>query len=318
MQITIIDQMPSVKAYRQFIVGSSYTKVLAAMMAVAASLDQFPSTSKEIIYARIVYLVEIFKREAAFIPVCMTYNMLAFQLGYMSRIIGILQSCPISNMSQLGLDPKSVNNLGVEQIIKLLQFGIALEIKAVLLTDMSGNGKVIQFDIQFDEPKFATERKLNGNTWVEHTTFGEDGLVRLQPIDIKLSVGFGGIVRSGSITPEIIAGNLSSIELLQYNAAKKNQNQDMLRSLSEQEKNRHEAKVNGSLVGVKESSSSSRQNLVEVVKSLAKPKYATYTKPALVAKLGELRNDLALEPKVTKMVLIEVINFVTDNPKCTL
>lgn len=230
-----LDALPSVKYYKSKVVNNTRMIGIVAILAVAATIDQLPSASPSDVEEAIISTMDSYRGNSKVLPNVNSNNVLPYRHGLMSRSLGWLQSCAISNMQTIGLDPRKICDYGIDDVLRIFGFGQkdkVIEAFKCLLPESRS--------LTFNEPKLMSESVFNGNTKLEHELLGDSILRTGENARAKTAVGFGGMIQPGSITSQILSECLSGLELAQYHAAIKNGNQAKYRELTELAASRRE------------------------------------------------------------------------------
>jgi hypothetical protein len=305
-----LDALPSVKHIKKFITQSVFTKALVAILAVGATIDYVDGSQPQDLEREVIAFYERFQGNSRHIESISATNVVPYRLGLMSQALGWLQSCPISNMTMLGLDPKTVGAWSLEDTLNKIGFGGRDQVVNILVSELIGNSS-----LSFDEPRLPSETEYNGLTRIEHGVFGTN-LSRTQAVDVKTAVGFGGIVQAGSMNSKILQSQLSLIELSQYNAAAKNGNQEKLRQLTDLAKQRYEqAQVASGKISAIGDLTPSAPSLTAAMSSIKVNKNST--KAALLAAIGQTNSAIppVLATSNVKATLFAVFTRLQSDPQ---
>jgi len=221
-----LDQLKSVKFYKEKLLGAG--KLLASTLAIVRTIDFIsPGSTSADLEADIKNYADGMKGNVPVLENVNRDNLVPFRLGLMGRILGQLQSCPMTNPSLIGFKQSALQDLSVEDVCGMVGVKDVEKVKA-MYHDLVGPNHA------FEEPQITSGPSLVGLTKVEHGLYGEN-MVRTReiPAGAKTSVGFGGMIQSNSVNARLIRETLSRIEYLQYQAAKKNVNIEALRRLNQ-------------------------------------------------------------------------------------
>ena len=228
--IAELDQLSSVKFYKGLLARNS-KPLAAALVIIDTAAFVPPNASNKEVLDEIENYADRMTGNSQALERVTEQNLVQYRFGLASRILGQLQSCPMTNPDLLGFDQRKVQDLSLEDICKCVGFGDPAKAKTQIL-DVVGNQSTV-----FNEPSLATGPTLGGYTKLEKEIFG-DNIVRTQPINAKTSVGFGGMVQLNSINKSAITDVLDPWELQVYKSASDSGNIKVLKDMNELIKSR--------------------------------------------------------------------------------
>lgn len=305
-----IDALPSVKFFKKLIVGPMGT-LFASIIAVGRSLDLVDLSVEDAVYKEVQSTFNNHRGNSSFIEQVTERNIGPYRNGVISRTVGLLQGCPVSNMGALGIDIKSVSELDLGKALALIGFGTVDGVKAVYQQELEGKGG----RLVLDEPPVLSPVSLNGKTKLEDDIFG-DTIVRTQDPSVKTAVGFGGMIQYGSVNRQVIDDHLTPTERLQYQMAFANGNQPRLKALNELAVSRYQSKVtenpNSAIPGAVE------QPLDLDLALVARKVKATSNKPVILAGINAYWPEFGSmldEAKNSKAKLYKAFTFAKSVDK---
>ena len=206
----LVDRLPSFKFYKARYLKSINSRavvILLAMYPILSYLHSDPETLESTLYSN---LDEGVGSNTPYIDKPNPNNYSLFYYGVISRILGLLNSCPATNFSIFNF-PNSVKDFKVEDVLKLLPFPedvmpSADEVKAFLRNEML---------LEAENPSFEEEvlPGETGLTALETEIFGD---VMSRRMDVSNTLSRGSLLPSNALSYDNIKSVLSRIEFAQY------------------------------------------------------------------------------------------------------
>lgn len=195
------------------------------MFAATSAVAFIPDDPKERL-AVLNSLLDSFTANSAFVETPTEKNFAYFIHGYMSRIMGWLNSCPSSSPQMLGLDKKCVDwkvidviknapeplrNVKVEDVIK----NIADKASS------SDSYTLSDGPITFMEKPLSGPGTSKGCSSLEFELFGDNLPLRSKSLEVTAKVGKSGQMPDSSLSKADVERYLSPLQQKKYAAAAK-------------------------------------------------------------------------------------------------
>lgn len=221
----LVDRLPSYKFYKARYLKSINSHAIVILLAMYTILPFLESDAEALESALYSNLDAGIGSNTPFIEKPNQNNFYLYYYGVISRILGLLNSCPSTN-SQIFNFPSSVKDAKVEDVLKLLPFPEEVmpsveDVKVFLRNEM----------LREDECPSFEESSLPGNTGLtvlENQLFGD---IMSRKMTVSNSLSRGSLLPSNALTYDDIKSNLSRIEFAAYELSTKN-NPTKLKELS--------------------------------------------------------------------------------------
>lgn len=257
------DARYSVKFYKSGFIGGGHVIPLAAALAIVGALGVLPSLDPQKIDDQIQAAVMAYKPNVKLPKQLTASNYPQWVNGSISRIIGLLNSCPaaVASISKFGIQPGTSGQKSLEDIVnglplpgKVSHERIAYELRVMMgLIDRTGK-KTREKIVTFEEPMINSSDKLAseyGLTKLEYDVFCRP--YELTAGSKKITVEGVEMVRAGhpserkvdltkkpmyrAFERHELETHLTPLELLAYDQAAKIGNKKLLNSLNEKVQN---------------------------------------------------------------------------------
>jgi hypothetical protein len=215
-----LDQLPSYRYYKKRCVLNTPGKCAAIMLActlpeVSIHLDDDPVISEQYM----ANILNVYTGNEKFIEKITAQNLTDGILGHMSRILGIMNSCPSANMSAFNLD-SSITKWTVKDVLEKLPLkdkaGKAISVETVISRLRSECFDWGENSIQFNELPYSGELAVEGGSAIEKDIFQDKMPVRTQATG---STNQEAKIDAPASISESDLTLLNSIELKKYESA---------------------------------------------------------------------------------------------------
>jgi hypothetical protein len=211
-----LDQLPSFRFYKKKISLGSSGQALAMALAVSVedAIVLMPDNPDEL-EGFMISLLECYSGNEKFIEKVSSNNLSEFLTGHMSRILGIINSCPSANMGVFNID-SSVSTWGISDVLSRLPGNYLKNVTVDAIIDIfTRECDVPNSAIIFSEAPFVGSLSIEDGCKLEKEIFGNFMPKRNSPSNsIKTSSS------SSSILSEAVAkARLTSLEYRKYKAA---------------------------------------------------------------------------------------------------
>jgi len=210
-----LDQLPSFKYYKRKVVMDYAGQALA--LAVASSLPDavvnLPSDPNEL-ERWLLAVLDSYTGNEKLVKNCMENTVTDYVCGHMSRILGLMNSCPAANMQAFNLDTSCVN-WGIKDVIERIPIS---DLPEDIVDRVVSRLRTEHFDISAGPPRFSEtpytgDFSSGGGSKIESEIFGEEMPTRI------LSGGEAALVENTGKLSEEELSLLSPLELRKYNSA---------------------------------------------------------------------------------------------------
>lgn len=210
-----LDQLPSFRFYKKKISLGSPGQALAMGLAVSVedAIVLLPDDPQDL-ESFMISLMECYSGNEKFVEKVSSNNLSEFLTGHMSRILGIINSCPSANMGVFNID-SSVATWGITDVLSRLPGEHLKNVSVSSIIDIFHREcDISNLTITFSEPPFVGSLSVEGGCKLEKEIFGDSMPQRNSPsTSMKVSAS------SSNVTDEIAKLNLSSLEYRKYSAA---------------------------------------------------------------------------------------------------
>eukprot|EP00200_Dunaliella_tertiolecta_P000209 CAMPEP_0202364850 /NCGR_PEP_ID=MMETSP1126-20121109/16095_1 /ASSEMBLY_ACC=CAM_ASM_000457 /TAXON_ID=3047 /ORGANISM="Dunaliella tertiolecta, Strain CCMP1320" /LENGTH=414 /DNA_ID=CAMNT_0048959579 /DNA_START=1949 /DNA_END=3193 /DNA_ORIENTATION=+ len=252
----LVDRLPSYKFYKARYLKSINSHAIVILLAMYKILPFLDSDTEALEYALYSYLDAGVGSNSPFIEKPNQNNFHLYYYGVISRILGLLNSCPSTN-HQIFNFPSSVKDASVEDILKLLPFPEISKPSVEEVTNFLRN-EMLRED---EKPSFEEEALINetGLTALESQLFGDVMSRKIAKTNI---LSRGSLLPSNAITLDDIKSVLSRIEFAAYELSVKDNPSKLkeLTSLAVERLNAHKAAQKEQLASSKSSSTVGSEN----------------------------------------------------------
>lgn len=212
-----LDQLPSFRFYKKKISLGSPGQALA--MGLATSVDGaivlLPDDPAEL-ESFMMSVLDCYAGNEKFIEKPSANNLAEFITGHMSRILGILNSCPSANMGVFNLDA-SVASWGISDVLSRLPGEFLKNVPVSRIIEIfHAECDIPTSSIFFSEPPFIGNLSVENGSKLEKEIFGDHMPQRTVSI-----VSSKTKASSSSVTDEIARARLLPLEYRKYSAALK-------------------------------------------------------------------------------------------------
>lgn len=180
-----LDQTPAFRFYKKRVIVGDSGRVTACL--ITFTLDEafvHIGDTPEEIQESVFVTLDTFQGNERFIEKCSEANLTDFVHGHMSRIIGIMASCPSSNMAAFGLSTDCVN-WNVQDVLSRIPCkdisSIPVEEVKTKMRELCGlapdaDGNVIP--VTFDEKPYKGGQSVDDGCALEKDIFGKHMPIR--------------------------------------------------------------------------------------------------------------------------------------------
>jgi hypothetical protein len=209
-----VDRLPSYKFYKARYLKTTYTKSVVIVLAMYSVLPWLDTNMVTLENSMIQHLNTGVESNSPYIEKPNSNNYQMYFYGVISRMLGLLNSCPASN-HQIFNFPSAVKDANMETILKLVPFP---ESSKPSVDEMIGFLREVC--LKEDNPTFEEDALPgdSGLTPLELQIFG-DVMSRKPAVSNRLTRG--SILPNNALTHENLASVLSPVELAQYDLSAK-------------------------------------------------------------------------------------------------
>lgn len=237
-----LDQSPAFKFYKKRVLLDSTGKIAALFIAISQSqaLACLPtSNNMEDLDSWLMAIIDTYQGNEKSIEKASTENIMSFVCGQMSRLLGLFNSCPASNMAMFGLSTACVD-WGVSDVLKAIPVEAIQKLDpAVVINQINKDCSIVEtssgdsfsssINPTFDEPPYTGSLTVLGGCKLELEIFGKDLMpIRSRKKSATLDA-LGGMPENNKTDLEKF---LNKIELKQYESALKVGKKDVLTMLN--------------------------------------------------------------------------------------
>jgi hypothetical protein len=214
-----LDQLPSFRFYKKKITLGTPGQALAT--GLASSLDEaivlLPDDPKEL-ESFMIAVLDCYSGNEKFIEKASSSNLAEFIAGHMSRILGIINSCPSANMGAFNIDSSCVS-WSISDVLERLPGNHLNKVGPEVVKDIIIRECNVNADspISFPEPPFLGNLSVENGSKLEKEIFGEFMPSR----NLSITPQKEAKAMSSDITEEMASKHLTPLELRKYKSALK-------------------------------------------------------------------------------------------------
>jgi len=211
------------------------TLYTVAAMAISASLSYSTASNFDQLEMELIATADAFTRHVPFIKSLNEKNYGRWRDGVISRLLGIINSCPATNIALFNFDPAQIAKMDTQQVIKFLGFSNPPEPETVLRYIASvifseGSPK----DITFDETPLSQESSMS---IIERELSAVMGIAFDRvPTEYDATAFNGSSTKLNVIPRKTMEQYLSPLEMVIYQNAISTNNRTKVRALEDKVK----------------------------------------------------------------------------------
>jgi hypothetical protein len=239
-----LDQSPSFKFYKKRVLLDSTGRIAALFMAISqpSALACLPTSDDPgDLDNWLISLIDTYQGNEKYIEKASTDNIMYYVCGQMSRLLGMFNSCPASNMSIFGISSSCVD-WDVKDVLKAIPYADINNLDSALVIDNIKKDCAIaesatpgdpgtSYRPVFDESPFTGANSIDGGCKLENSIFS-GGLMPIRSKGKSATLDSIGGLPENPLKQEDLDAFLSKIERKQYESAIKIGKREVLSSLN--------------------------------------------------------------------------------------